>query len=219
LLYIDKKKTEPIWTGQGFRQVYQHFPDRSIRLPDGLRHSLKAGPTTDVSGFLPENITRYQEAVKKKFPERFTPSGERILYQSNENSQLSLGFAQPPEMPEVKLCYATFGDTTTPLWLSEKEIDKNKGRIDIIIDKEGRVFAGEKEIETAKKAGYVQGVCESAAAVSSEKNMAVKLLSEMNVTKDTAKKFANPETYKTLEKGVFARKQEQKIEQTRKWKL
>jgi hypothetical protein len=36
----------------------------------------------------------------------------------------------------------------------------------------------------------------------------------MNVTKDMAQKFANPETYKALEKCVFAPKQEQKLEQT-----
>jgi len=36
----------------------------------------------------------------------------------------------------------------------------------------------------------------------------------MNVTKDLAKKFANPETYKTLEKGIFAEKQDHKLEQT-----
>jgi len=34
----------------------------------------------------------------------------------------------------------------------------------------------------------------------------------MNVTRDTAKKFANPETFKILEQGIFA--PQQKIEQT-----
>jgi hypothetical protein len=36
----------------------------------------------------------------------------------------------------------------------------------------------------------------------------------MNVTKDMAQKFANPETYKALEQSVFAPKQEQQLEQT-----
>jgi hypothetical protein len=36
----------------------------------------------------------------------------------------------------------------------------------------------------------------------------------MNVTKDMAKKFANPETYKILEQGIFAPQHEQKQEQT-----
>jgi hypothetical protein len=36
----------------------------------------------------------------------------------------------------------------------------------------------------------------------------------MNVTKDLAQKFANPQTYKALEQFVFAPKQEQQIEQS-----
>jgi hypothetical protein len=72
----------------------------------------------------------------------------------------------------------------------------------------------EKQLETARKAGYVQGVCECVASIGNEQNMGKKLLAEMNVTKDMAKKFATPETYKTLEKGIFALKSEQKQEQT-----
>jgi hypothetical protein len=70
------------------------------------------------------------------------------------------------------------------------------------------------EIEIARKAGYVQGVCECVAIIGDDHTLSKKLLSEMNVTKDMAKKFANPETYKTLEKGIFAQKQDQKLEQT-----
>jgi hypothetical protein len=72
----------------------------------------------------------------------------------------------------------------------------------------------ERQLQTAHKAGYVQGVCECVAAVGSEQNLGKKLLTEMSVTKDLAKKYANPETYKTLEKGIFAQKQEQKLEHT-----
>ena len=72
----------------------------------------------------------------------------------------------------------------------------------------------QRQIEIARKTGYVQGVCECVAAVGNEQNMGKKLLTEMNVTKDMAKKFATPETYKTLEKGIFAQTQEQKLEQT-----
>ncbi len=71
-----------------------------------------------------------------------------------------------------------------------------------------------RQLETARKAGFVQGVCECVAAVGSEKNMGTKLLTEMNVNKDMAKKYATPETYKTLEQGIFARKPEQKNENT-----
>jgi len=77
----------------------------------------------------------------------------------------------------------------------------------------------DRQLETARKAGYVQGVCECVSIVGNEKNMGAKLLSEMNVNKDLAKKYAYPETYKTLEKGVFAQKQEQKIEQTHSRKM
>ena len=65
--------------------------------------------------------------------------------------------------------------------------------------------------ELAKKAGYVQGVCECVAAIGDDHILGKKLLSEMNVTKDMAKKYANPETYKALEQGIFA--PQQKLEQ------
>ena len=68
-------------------------------------------------------------------------------------------------------------------------------------------------ISNARKTGYVQGVCECVAVVGNEQNMGKKLLSEMKVDKDMAKKYASPETYKTLEKGIFAQTQDQKLEQ------
>jgi hypothetical protein len=74
------------------------------------------------------------------------------------------------------------------------------------------------EIEAAKKAGYVQGVCECVAAIGDDHTLGKKLLTEMNVTKDTAKKYANPETFKTLEQDIFASKSEQKLEQTQRIK-
>jgi hypothetical protein len=70
------------------------------------------------------------------------------------------------------------------------------------------------EIEAARKAGYVQGVCECVAAIGGNHTLGKKLLSEMKVDKDMAKKFANPETFKVLEQGVFAQINEQKQEQT-----
>jgi hypothetical protein len=82
-----------------------------------------------------------------------------------------------------------------------------------------------RQLETAQKTGYVQGVCESVLAFNNDENRKImtevtmtflskKLLSEMNVTKDMAQKFASPETYKALEQSVFAPKQEQQLEQT-----
>jgi len=70
-----------------------------------------------------------------------------------------------------------------------------------------------KEIEIARKAGYVQGVCECVSIVGDDQNLGKKLLTEMNVNKDTAKKFAKPETFKTLEQGVFAPEPEQNLDQ------
>jgi hypothetical protein len=64
-------------------------------------------------------------------------------------------------------------------------------------------------VQLAKKAGYVQGVCECVAAIGDDHVLGKKLLSEMNVTKDMAKKYASPETYKALEQGIFAPRQEQ----------
>jgi len=71
-----------------------------------------------------------------------------------------------------------------------------------------------REIEAARKAGYIQGVCECVAAIGDDHVLGKKLLTEMNVNKDMAKKFANPETFKKLEQGIFAPKTEQIQEQT-----
>jgi len=64
-----------------------------------------------------------------------------------------------------------------------------------------------REIETARKAGYVQGVCECVAAIGDDYVLGKKLLTEMNINRDIAKKFANPETYKKLEQGIFKQTQ------------
>jgi len=73
-----------------------------------------------------------------------------------------------------------------------------------------------REIETAKKAGYVQGVCECVAALGNDYALGKKLLTEMNVSQKMAKEFARPETYRTLENGIFAQKEEQKLERWQK---
>ncbi|MDR2718997.1 MAG: hypothetical protein LBB89_13165 [Treponema sp.] len=92
------------------------------------------------------------------------------------------------------------------------------------IIKERKLTHRVRQVKTAQKTGYVQGVCESVLAFNNDENRKImteatmtflskKLLSEMNVTKDMAQKFANPETYKALEQCVFAPKQEQQLEQ------
>ena len=95
-----------------------------------------------------------------------------------------------------------------------KDQTATKNYLYSLIEAEPAVKNLERQLETARKAGYVQGVCECVAAVDKEHNIGKKLLSEMAVTKDMAKKFANPETYKTLEQGIFSQKQERKLEQT-----
>jgi hypothetical protein len=70
-----------------------------------------------------------------------------------------------------------------------------------------------REIEIARKTGYIQGVCECVAAIGDNHALGKKLLIEMNVTKDMAKKYANPETFKKPEQGIFAQKPEQQQEQ------
>ena len=71
-------------------------------------------------------------------------------------------------------------------------------------------------LETAKTIGYIQGVCECVAAVGDEYSLGKKLLLEMKVTKEMAQQYARPETYKTLEQGIFAQKQEHKLQQAQR---
>jgi len=76
------------------------------------------------------------------------------------------------------------------------------------------ILQQERLIEAARKIGHVQGVCECVAALGDNYILGKKLLSEMQVDKDMAKKFAKPETYKALEEGIFAQKLDKKQEQT-----
>jgi hypothetical protein len=92
-----------------------------------------------------------------------------------------------------------------------KNVNKNLEGDNYLPEKAGLIAV---QIAFAKKMGYVQGVCECVAAIGDDHTLGKKLLSEMNVTKDTAKKYASPETFKALEQGIFAHKHEQQIEQT-----
>ncbi|GBU27609.1 hypothetical protein R84B8_01143 [Treponema sp. R8-4-B8] len=75
-----------------------------------------------------------------------------------------------------------------------------------------------KEIDAARKIGYVQGVCECVAAAGEDYALGKKLLNEMNITKDIAKKFAKPETYKKLEQGVLATEPAQSLDRNNVFK-
>jgi hypothetical protein len=76
-----------------------------------------------------------------------------------------------------------------------------------------------KELELAKRMGYVQGVCESVVIIGKEFEIGRKVMNRMNVTKEMAKKYAAPDTFKAMENGVFAQKQELKIGKKRGFNL
>jgi len=75
----------------------------------------------------------------------------------------------------------------------------------------------DQSVKEAGYAGYIQGCCECLAAIGDNHALGKKLLFETRVTKDMARKYAYPETYKTLEQGIFA--PQQKLEQTHGRKL
>ncbi|MDR1389515.1 MAG: N-6 DNA methylase [Treponema sp.] len=105
LLYIDKKRTGPVLNGKLTRTVQ----DRSA-VPPGLQ---PPDLLHDVSGFIPENIARYREEVKRRFPGRFAP-GKRILYQTG---QLAFDFSAKKEAPpgtEIKPLPAMYGEKEIP---------------------------------------------------------------------------------------------------------
>jgi len=93
------------------------------------------------------------------------------------------------------------------------DLEKQVGAVVSSIRVSQQLNEKSREIETARKSGYVQGVCECVAAIGDDLALGKKLLTEMKVTKDMAKKYANPETFKTLEKGIFAPKTEHIQEQ------
>ena len=73
--------------------------------------------------------------------------------------------------------------------------------------------ASKKDLDLAKRMGYVQGVCESVVIIDKEYEMGKKVMNQMNVTKEMAQKYANPKTFEAMEQGIFSQKNEQKLEQ------
>lgn len=72
------------------------------------------------------------------------------------------------------------------------------------------------ELSSTWKTGFVQGTCECANIVKEkDQKLAKKLLAEMGVTRETAKKFAHPDTYKEMQKDLYAPKQELRQSQGR----
>jgi hypothetical protein len=101
-------------------------------------------------------------------------------------------------------------------------VKNNKNNRDISIDtidktlsQHENIPAYNQDIEN-KKAGYVQGVCECANIVKKEDmKLARTLLNKMGVTKEAAQKYAEPATFKELQKDIYA---PPKLEQTREVK-
>lgn len=87
---------------------------------------------------------------------------------------------------------------------SDLQTDEASKKVDIL-NKENNY---EKNIMNM---GYVQGVCECVAALGDNYTLGKKLLTEMNVTKEIAKKYANPVTYKILEQGIYKPSQEHSL--------
>ncbi|MDR2768193.1 MAG: N-6 DNA methylase, partial [Treponema sp.] len=93
LLYFDKKRTGPALNGKLTHTVQDRSTlPRGPNPPDLLQN---------VSGFIPENIARYREEVKRRFPKRFT-GGERVLYQRAEvpDGQLAFDFTAEQKTAE-----------------------------------------------------------------------------------------------------------------------
>ena len=85
-----------------------------------------------------------------------------------------------------------------------------------ISERKNTVATGFTLEDLSKKTGYIQGVCESVLALGDDYIQSKKLFSKMKITKEDAKKYAHPETYKKLEEGIFSQKQEQNINKSRK---
>jgi hypothetical protein len=161
------------------------------------------------------------KAVKKDIIKHFAAVEEQNhknnIY-SSKTSNMDISVYAKEQNKKGNALYQGFTETLYgmhPLRNKEYMELHNKGFEGVRQPDQKPVTSFEHDIETAKKTGYVQGVCECVGIVSSfDQNMGKKLLSEMNVTKDMAQKFAKPETYKALENGIFSQQQEQKREQT-----
>jgi len=174
------------------------------------------------------NILKTPLGLKRKEP---------FCFKVTQNSEYaSIGFYEDENVDSPIYLINTKSDVDTAKKLVEDTIEflTNKKQfaysdilkcLDTLKYKAEQPPVSDRQLETAQKTGYVQGVCESVLAFNTDENRKImseatmsflskKLLSEMNVTKDMAQKFANPETYKALEQRVFAPAQEQRLEQT-----
>jgi len=200
-----------------------------------LKHNWLRDPCWDIydtEGFeeYKEELTAYQKAINDKYLQRLKEEND---IEKSEAEKLGLhGLYKiikdlyiENEYQHKAIMHLTKGETRTAYLI----LDRNPEYVDNVYPPKiniNQYFDSQinnpeqtepiinRQLEIATKTAYVQGVCECVAAVGDNYIMGKKLLSEMNVTKEMAKKYANPETYKTLEKGIFAQTQDQKLNQT-----
>jgi hypothetical protein len=185
------------------------------------------------------NIPGNQEDVWiKSYDEKYSSGLDETLTHTFGNTAVKFGIKYPVmEHPNTTIIFkrepdgSRLGVDVTNIETAKMLVDsaikhfdkeQNRNMIDISNYLKSKNWELHKEaeinnpqdstVQLAKKAGYVQGVCECVAALGDDHTLGKKLLSEMNVTKDMAKKYANLETYKALEQGIFV--PQQKIEQT-----
>jgi len=175
---------------EGFEEYREEL--KELRL-DTLKKHWEADPVWDIEtteGFeeYHDELLKYHESVKQKWEDRRL---EEIKNEKIEAEKLGLHGL-----------YSMIKD------LNPESNIFSPSHVQSVIDRNNKIN------QTADKMGFVQGVCECVAALGDDYTLGKKLLTEMNVNKDMAKKFANPETFKKLEQGIFAQKQEQKLEQT-----
>jgi len=172
---------------EGFEEYRDEL--KTLRL-DTLKKQWEKDPCWDIyntEGFeeYHDELKDYQKSVEQKWEE------ERINEIKNEKNE-----AEKLGLHGLYSMIKDLKPSITPNYV-QNVIDRNN-----------------KINQTADKIGYIQGVCECVAALGDNYMLGKKLLTEMNVNKEMAKKFANPETFKKLEQGIFAQNQEQKVEQT-----
>jgi len=171
------------------------------------RFMKKAGLTEDILSESPEAMDGLYES------DEFAKAFDK-LHRSNKYAKLFHKEQNTVNAKDESDDYVVVGsDDPSEIGLTEKELKKSKTMADQKQDRhEQAQNKYQDEIKTAKKAGYVQGVCECVAAIGSDYALGKKLLAEMSVTKKLAKEYANPEIFKALESGIFAQAREQELE-------
>ena len=185
-----------------------------------------ANPTPE----LPPGFTYIKEEPKMRAAQELTPSGTETKWITNQGGDKKYLFPNPRTFDQYTDTEMYAMDTvqlrakgqnaariTAPCeMMAGSNFINYPGKLEImpIQERTQEIRGIDPQIQAAQKMGYVQGVCECVAAIGGDYTLGKKLLTEMNVAKDMAKQFAKPETYKILEQGIFAQKQEHKIEQT-----